>query len=621
MAKNYKGSLTLDWYNKQKAILLRSEGETKITTDIPAPKINWVNKDEALFYEIIDEEGRGITPYWIDRTDIRIKEARPLVFQKGFKAVSKNKNGTLPGIALEYKIEELNNEDSNIENLLIKGDNLLALNSLKKIFNNKPENEKVKCIYIDPPYNTGRAFKDYDDNLSTSEWLTLIRDRILILKDLLREDGLIFCQIDDQQFATLKLLLDEVFGKENYVNCIAVKMSETSGVKMSHVEKKLPKIKEFIFVYRKSDKALLNPIKIKKEDDSEKFDKYLNYYSKIITNPEAEVEEWEIIDVKSFMRQQNIVINEDSVRDFKVENAKRMVYRTNNASFDNLDIDKSLTKIISATGIEYIWWEGKQMLFLSDYIEEYLCDLWTDISTINLNKEGGIDLPQSKKPEKLIQRIIELATNEGDLVLDIFGGSGTTFAVAHKLKRKWIGVEIGKHAETHILKRLLSVINGKDNSGISENVSWQGGGAFKYYKLGDSIIKLNADGTGDFNWTLGKEFIQESFLSSYDYFIDNSINFKEGELFSDTKNQPIVGVQTVGSKKRIAVVTLNEPKGKLPTLTYEEMQSIYKTIKKKYNPEYINIFTNRSIEIAYDSKPEDLEVVKIPSAIFAELEK
>jgi adenine-specific DNA-methyltransferase len=186
---------------------------------------------------------------------------------------------------------------------------------------------------------------------------------------------------------------------------------------------------------------------------------------------------------------------------------------------------------------------------------------------------------------------------------------------------KWIGTEIGKQADTHIVKRLVNVISGKDQTGISKEFEWKGGGSFKYYHLGESIIKLNEDGTGDFNWSLGKEFIQESFLTSYDYIIDTSIDFKEGELFADKKHQPLVGVQTIGTKKRVAVITLNEPKGKLETLSYEEMQSIYKTVKKKFTPEYINIFTNRGIEIAYDSKPDDLEVVKIPNAIFAELEK
>lgn len=164
MAKQYKGSLSLDWYNKQKAILLRTEEETKIATDIPAPKINWVNKDEALFYETNEEEGRGISPFWVDRTDIRIKEARPLIFQKAYKAIPSDKKGSLPGLDVEYKIQELKIDEPSIENMLIKGDNLLALNTIKKMFNNKTELDRIKCIFIDPPYNTGKAFNQYDDN-------------------------------------------------------------------------------------------------------------------------------------------------------------------------------------------------------------------------------------------------------------------------------------------------------------------------------------------------------------------------------------------------------------------------------------------------------------------------
>jgi adenine-specific DNA-methyltransferase len=261
------------------------------------------------------------------------------------------------------------------------------------------------------------------------------------------------------------------------------------------------------------------------------------------------------------------------------------------------------------------------MLFADDYLTVHPGDFWQDIKTTGLDNEGNVELKQSKKPERLIYRLIRMASNENDIVLDCFGGSGTTFSVAHKMKRKWIGVENGKHCDTKIIPRLINVLSNNDQSPIIDKTNWQGGGSFKYYHLGDSIIKLNEDGTGDFNWSLGKKFIQESFLSSYDYIIDTSIDFQEGDLFPEKTHQPIVGVQTIDKKKRIAVITLNEPKGKLETLSYEEMQSIYKTVKKKFSPEYINIFTNRGIEIAFDSKPDDLEVVKIPNAIFAELEK
>jgi adenine-specific DNA-methyltransferase len=216
MAKKYTGSLTLEWYNKQKAILLQSQ-EQAGPKDIPAPRINWINKEEALFYEIDEKEGKGLVPYWVDRNDIRVKEARPLIFQKAYKAVPKNKKGSLPGTEQEWKVEDLDTDDPEIENILIKGDNLLALNTIKKLFENKPEEEKVKCIYIDPPYNTGSAFQQYDDNLAHSEWLTLMRDRFLILKQLLRRSGVIFVQLDEKEYSYCRLLLDEIFGFSNFV--------------------------------------------------------------------------------------------------------------------------------------------------------------------------------------------------------------------------------------------------------------------------------------------------------------------------------------------------------------------------------------------------------------------
>jgi len=225
------------------------------------------------------------------------------------------------------------------------------------------------------------------------------------------------------------------------------------------------------------------------------------------------------------------------------------------------------------------------------------------------------------KSEHILKRVFEIATEENDIILDCFGGSGTSFAVAHKMNRRWIGIEIGKQIDEIIIPRLKTVMQGKDNEGITSSVGWQGGGSFKYYHLGPSIIKISEDGKSDFNWSLGKKFIEESLLLSYDYAIDNTINLSVDKLFSDKENQPVIGVQIIGSKYRVAIVSLNEPKGYLGNITYDEMQSLYRTVKNKYSPEYINIFTNRGIEIAYDSKPDDLEVIKVPHAIFAELEK
>jgi len=644
MAKQYKGSLSLDWYNKQKAILLRSEEDTKTATDIPAPKINWVNKDEALYYEINEEEGRGIAPFWVDRNDIRVKEARPLVFQKGFIAKSIDKKGSLPGMDTEFKVEEIKHDDDTIENILIKGDNLLALNTLKKIFDNKPEVEKVKCIYIDPPYNSGSAFEHYDDNFENSEWLTLMRDRLILLRELLANTGVLFIQISDKQVGYLQVLLDEVFGRNNFINKIAVRTKSPSGFQTVNLG--VFETAEYILLYGK-DKQQFTYIPQFTECP------YDTNYNKIIIDKSLAPNKWDIqnlidyvavkegySDSKEFKKAVSKQEVERLLGEYAIKNASSVFRLTaisdSGAGKETVELKHKskekegviLVQVRAGYPDRFIL-NGQEIAFYSKKIKNIngvdiptvpLTNIWTDIAWEGISTEGGIEFQKSKKPERLLKRIYEMSTNENDFVLDCFGGSGTSFAVAHKLKRKWIGIELGLHSETLILERLKTILAGKDSSGITKDINWQGGGSFKYYSLGNSIITKKGD-EGDFNWSLGKEFIQESFLSSYDYIIDTSIDFKEGELFNDKKHQPLVGVQITGTKKRVAVITLNEPKGKLATLSYEEMQSIYKTVKKKYSPEYINIFTNRGIEIAYDSKPDDLEVVKIPNAIFAELEK
>jgi len=311
-----------------------------------------------------------------------------------------------------------------------------------------------------------------------------MKNRLEVAKELLTNDGFIFVQIKTDGYAHLRLLLDSIFKSENLVNSISVKMSESSGVKMAHKEKRLPSIFEHILVYSRNGKSKMNPIKIEKsngEDDS-KLENYLNYYSKIIIDKTQPVEDWEIISIDEYFERNGLEKPKDNYREFKINNAERIVYRTNNKSFDKLDIKKKLTKIISARGIEYIWWEGKQMLFLDEYISEYLCDLWVDISTINLNKEGGVDLPNGKKPEKLIERIINLTTKENDIVLDYHLGSGTTGAVAHKMKRQYIGCEQLNYGEDDSTIRIKNVIKG-EQGGISKSVNWKGGGSFLYLEL------------------------------------------------------------------------------------------------------------------------------------------
>ncbi len=411
----------------------------------------------------------------------------------------------------EKKVGELKRDESGMirENLIIRGNNLLALHSLKEEFAGK-----VKLIYIDPPYNRdAEAF--YNDSFHTSSWLTFMMNRLAIAWHLLRPDGFLMIQIDDAQQAHLRILCDDLF-PQRFVNCVVVKSSETSGPKMAHIEKRLPKLKDYLLVYRKSDAGVLRPIEAAK-DFINKDLAYLKYYSKIITNPSAPVEHWIIQSISDYC--QNNGINAQDAQglvDFKLENAERVVYRTNNKSFDQLEFPTKTAEVTSATGLKYVWWEGKQMLFLKDYLREHLGDLWTDISTINLNKEGGVQLPAGKKPEELLQRLLDVVTTRGDIVLDYHLGSGTTAAVAHKMGRQYIGLEQLDYGDNDATVRLQNVIKG-DASGISKAVGWKGGWDFVYAELmknNEALVeRIEATKTTKALWTIWEELKKSGLLS------------------------------------------------------------------------------------------------------------
>jgi adenine-specific DNA-methyltransferase len=648
MAKKYTGSLSLEWFNKQKSILVQSEEVGTAKGDVPAPKINWINKDEALFYEIVDDDGKGLSPFWVDRSDLRVKEARPLIFQKAYSVVGKQKSASL--IDKDYKLVESNEDDPEIANILIQGDNLLALNALKKLLANRPDEEKVKCVYIDPPFNTGQAFEHYDDNLAHSEWLTLLRDRLVILHNLLSENGFLFLHLDNVNVHLARLLLDELFGRHNFLNEICYERSGSAGIGQGS---ELVDTAEFIVIYAKNkDVAELNLV-LESEPLSREVMKRYN---------KALVEEGTRNLVTSFESKSNgeavriyshsgSKIDSVSLRDFEQrENEIRRwyaknftrVFRTTNPQQENSFQQEIIRSIDSNLhSVEYIPSRGKNkgqpttLFYLGNELFAWLKDtasledgeitkrnklktVWEHkaIPKADLANEGGVSFKRGKKPEQLIKRLLELATSQGDLVLDCFGGSGTTFAVAQKMNRRWIGVEIGKHATTHVLPRLREVLTGKDQSGISKSVNWEGGGSFKYYKLGDSIID---SGSRDFNWHLGRDFIEKSLLSSYDFVPDLEFSPDQPELINK-KHHPSVGFHRIGQKQMAGVVSLTEP-GQEKSLLYDEIMSLYDSLKKFKGTHSVTVFTNRGVELAYDSKPEDLAVVKVPHAIFAELEK
>jgi len=614
MAKQYKGSLTLDWFNKQKSIINVSEEGIQSKDDIPAPQINWINKEEALFYQVSKEEGKGNIPYWVNRDDIRVKEARPLVFQKAYKAIEKDVEGTIEGTVKEYTLEEVNSESDalDIKNMLIKGDNLLALNTLKKHFDKLPDNEKVKCIFIDPPYNTGSAFEQYDDNLAHSEWLTLMRDRLVKLRDLLSENGSIWISIDDDESHYLKILCDDVFGRENFVTNVIweKKYSPQSDAKW------FSDMHDHILIFAKN-KEHWRPNLLPRTKKQNKLYKYDDKDGKGLYRTDNVL-------VKSYSKTGVFpIINPNTGKEYLPPNGR--CWRFNVETYDRLKEENGI----------YFGKDGLGAPQLKRYLNQVKDGLtpqtiWT-YQEVGHNQDAKkevkeIDAPtvfDTPKPEQLLERIIHLASNEGDLVLDIFGGSGTTFSVAHKMKRRWIGCEIGDHADTHIIPRLQGVVDGSDKIGISKAVNWQGGGAFKYYYLGESIIHVDEEtGKGEFNWSLGKQFIQESLLSSYDFVLEKDINVFPSQIFQDETTIPSVGrIKGINDKAIYGIAFLATPNEANLTITNEEVKTIFATLRKQKDFSSLVIYTNKGIDIAQDTIPEQMEIIKVPHAIFSALER
>jgi len=416
---------------------------------------------------------------------------------------------------------DLSYGDKDTENMIIHGDNLLALKALL------PEYEgRVKCIYIDPPYNTGSAFDDYDDNVEHSTWLSLMKPRLELLKLLLHIDGLIFAQIDDNEQAYLKILMDEVFGRDNFVNCIAIKMSEPTGVKMAHVSKKFPKLKEYILIYKRENINLqTSNILIPAGEMG------VNYKSVVCGIEDGEIERARKLMNKDIVTDQDILefdslvkniklqtfeqtesgwrqFSDEEKRDWKEKNAYRIVREVSSSSAKKIADEKRKATEDNFFGIKtsnsklYLIKNhynqstpnpNIKLIFAIDYLFVNPCDLWTDIKTTRVDIEGDVDLKNGKKPERILQRVINTSTFEGDLVLDSFLGSGTTAAVAHKMKRKYIGIEMGEQIFTKVSKRLSNVING-DQTGISKDVEWKGGGGYKFYELAPSFVVIDEFG-------------------------------------------------------------------------------------------------------------------------------
>ncbi len=376
-------------------------------------------------------------------------------------------------------------ENDIFDNRLIFGDNLLALKALEQEFTGK-----VKCIFIDPPYNTGSAFEHYDDGVEHSIWLGLMRYRLEILRNLLSEDGSIWITIDDNEAHYLKVMCDEVFGRRNFVSTVVwqkkyAPKSDSKFFSQSH---------DFILVIAKD----ISRFQLRRLAKTEK---QTGRYTNKDNDPRGA---WKASDV---LRSE---VRDYAIFPVRLPSGEEVLpppgtsWRYTKEKFDELIADNRIW--FGANGDA----RPAYKRFLSEVTDTIpSTTIWT-YDEVGHNDEAkkemrGLfvnDLFATPKPERLLKRIIELSTNPNDLILDSFAGSGTTGAVAQKMGRRWIMIELGEHCHTHIIPRLKKVIDGEDQGGISKAVNWKGGGGFRYYRLAPSLLEKDKWG----NWIINKEY-------------------------------------------------------------------------------------------------------------------
>jgi adenine-specific DNA-methyltransferase len=383
-------------------------------------------------------------------------------------------------------------DDDIFDNRLIFGDNLLALKALESEFAGK-----VKCIFIDPPYNTGSAFEHYDDGVEHSIWLGLMRDRLEILRNLLSNDGSLWITIDDNEAHYLKVLCDEVFGRANFVANVIWQKKYSAA----NDHKTIAPMHDHLLVFRKSEKWERN----------------------LLPRSEDKDRQYRYEDEQGIFRISDYTCNKS------IEERPNLYYPLIQPNTGE-EIFPSRTRVWAYSQEKHkehlqddlVYW-GKDGLSKTPSFKRYIHKLknqgivpqtlWshefaghTDASRKEirelLNTSSLVDDFITSKPELLIYRVLQIATNPNDLILDSFAGSGTTGAVAHKMGRRWIMIELGEHCHTHIIPRIQKVINGEDQGGISKTVNWKGGGGFRYYHLAPSLLEKDKWD----NWVINKDY-------------------------------------------------------------------------------------------------------------------
>lgn len=387
---------------------------------------------------------------------------------------------------LSYHAKSSHGETDIFDNKLIFGDNLLALKALEQEYAGK-----VKCVFIDPPYNTGSAFEQYDDGIEHSLWLSLMRDRLQLIKNLLADNGSLWITVDDNEAHYLKVLCDEIFGRKNFVSNVVwqKRYSRENRVAIGSAH-------DHLLIYAKN---IFSPtFKFNKLPLEEK-------QKKVYKNPNN--------DPRGLWRGVSLTAQGFRPNQMYTITAPNGKQHTPPAGSCWKVIETKYNELV-ANGLIYFGKDGNAAPSRKQYLEDIEGVVpWTwwphdeaghtdEAKRESQSLFGADNAFATPKPERLISRIIYIATNAGDLVLDSFAGSGTTPAVAHKMGRRWIAIELGDHCHTYVIPRLKKVIDGEDGGGVTEEVEWKGGGGFRYYKLAPSLLEKDKWG----NWVINKEY-------------------------------------------------------------------------------------------------------------------
>ena len=418
-----------------------------------------------------------------------------------------------PRILLEdpeksYHAKQRVSENDIFDNRLIFGDNLLALKALEQEFAGK-----VKCVFIDPPYNTGSAFTHYDDGLEHSIWLSLMRDRLELIRRLLSEDGSLWITIDDNEAHYLKVMTDEVFGRMNFVSNIVWQKKSSSQANATWFSDS----HDHVLVFAKNKEAF-RPNRLGRTEKQNSIYKHSDEFDGIdeAGKPYGRGPWFPgdfTLSLASGQRGKQFAKTgvSDNIYEIVTPSGRTVLPASGRAwayvrtSYERLLADRRV----------HFGKDGSSKPTIKRFLSEIEDDGVVPMTTWHYSEVGenriaaqevkalNSDDPFSTpKPEALLQRILALSTNQGDLVLDSFAGSGTTGAVAHKMGRRWIMVELGEHCHTHIIPRLKKVIDGEDEGGITKAVDWKGGGGFRYYRLAPSLLEMDSFG----NPVISKEF-------------------------------------------------------------------------------------------------------------------